>query len=108
MDPNETLDLIWDLLFNVRDGGSHYDECIEALTNLAEWMAKGGACPYDDHWSDTLIGAYWFAVDNHSGQGSELYRLSCITGETYHPSPSCSERNEDGPLSVYQALNDLS
>lgn len=104
MDPESTLKQICDHLSK----SGNFDECLELIESLADWMISGGFKPKPYLYSarDIIVGAYWYCVDYHSGQwvgkssmgwpfsfrGSDEYRVQCKLGKLYFPGPF-----ENGP-----------
>ena len=65
MDPNATL---FAILAHLNEFGGDYDECLESLESLAQWIQRGGCTPSADDWYDVLAGAYHYCADYHGGQ----------------------------------------
>ena len=110
MDPNETLKQINHHLHHT---GGNYQECIELIEALSEWLANDGFKPDEyldgSSWEDVIIGAYWFFSHYYVGQASDEYRLLCVTGKIFKPGPCASGPEEDSSeLTVYDALVALS
>jgi hypothetical protein len=60
----------------------------------------------EKNYFDVAQGLYWFCVENHSGQWSTLYRISCTLD--YHP--GCMENGPDADSDaseVYAHLESL-
>ena len=89
MDPNATLKQICDHL----SGSGNFDECLELIESLADWIISGGFQPKPCLYSvdDIVIGAYWYCVDYHSGQWSDEYRVQCKLGKLYSPESSSND-----------------
>ena len=106
MDPESTLKQICDHLSK----SGNFDECLELIESLADWMISGGFKPKPYLYSarDIIVGAYWYCVDYHSGQWSDEYRVQCKLGKLYFPGPL---RNGPRPMSdekeVYDSLTVL-
>ena len=94
-----------------------YNETISALTDLAQAVDDFEG-DWDELWTigefgcasldNLLIGAYWFAIDHHSGQWSPEYALFCVIGETYSPGRCCCGPEKDTTeQDTYEALETL-
>ena len=85
MDPNATLKQICEHLCHK---GGDYEECLELIEALIDWLSHDGFEPNDDHnfhWSDVVVGAYWFLSHYHGGEKSPEYRVLCKCGQIFRP-----------------------
>jgi len=100
-------------LFRI-DSNMSYSRTLVALERLAEevhstdtdesiWYLGESEVPL----TDILVGAYWFLVDYHGGQGSDEYRVSCVIGKVYSPGIESGPTEGTGESDTYSALEDL-
>lgn len=89
MDVNQSICELGSELFY---SGGTYERALELIEAIAEWISKGGFEPEPDYGSGFgfetfMAGAYHYCVDHHTGQDSDEYRLQCLIGKFYTPSP---------------------
>lgn len=58
---------------------------------------------YFDRW-DIVDAHYWFCVNFHGGQGSELYARQCRISGYFSPSPLADGPESENAQEIYDAL----
>lgn len=107
MDPNATLKQICEHLCHK---GGDYEECLELIEALIDWLSDDGFEPNDDHnfhWSDVVVGAYWFLSHYHGGEKSPEYRVLCKCGKIFRPGRTTGVEEDSSEEDVYKCLEAL-